>query len=303
MDENLLGRILMDIKEEYPKEDSRVSPKYASVIIQKILEQYYAIVPKNMLIILRNELLSLEKKSLKGITAREFFESTLSIINRIGLPNMSRESDKNLIRLERQINDLRSIVTSPNTVERRIADLQDQIEDLKEDRERVASAEKQEDMLQKFLQSEKKAFIIMPFSRDFDNVWVGAIKSACMDTHYAPLRADEINLSSLITDDIEKYTLQSDVVIVDLTGNNPNVMFELGWSLAKNKKPIVICQGDHANKVAFDVRSIRFIPYENSWLGIEALKKKLKEFITTTEKHTKEQPKKKAVKKKTINTA
>lgn len=149
--------------------------------------------------------------------------------------------------------------------------------------ERLLS-DKQEDMLQKFLSSPKKAFIIMPFQRDFDNVWFGGIKPACTECHYAPLRVDEVNLSSLITDDIERYSNMADVVVVDLTGNNPNVMFDLGWSLAKNKKPIVICQGDHSSKVAFDVRGIRHISYENSWLGVETLKKKMKDFIVTTEK-------------------
>ena len=135
-----------------------------------------------------------------------------------------------------------------------------------------------------FLAADKRAFIIMPFHRDFDNVRLGAIKLACSESHYAPLRVDEINLSSLITDDIEQYSSVADVVIVDLTGNNPNVMFEFGWSLAKNKKPIVICQGEYSSKVAFDVRGIRHISYENSWLGVEALKKKLKDFISSTDK-------------------
>jgi hypothetical protein len=155
--------------------------------------------------------------------------------------------------------------------------------------------DKQEDMLQKFLAAEKKAFIIMPFQRDFDNVWLGGIKPACAETHYAPLRVDEVNLSSLITDDIERYSNMADVVIVDLTGNNPNVMFELGWALAKNKKPIVICQGEHASKVAFDVQGIRHIAYENSWLGVESLKQKLKDFVAATEKHS---PRKVAKKKR-----
>ena len=88
-----------------------------------------------------------------------------------------------------------------------------------------------------------------------------------------------------MTDDIERYSNMASVVVVDLTGNNPNVMFECGWALAKNKKPIVICQGDHTSKVAFDVRGIRHISYENSWLGVESLKKKLKDFIAATDRH------------------
>jgi len=76
---------------------------------------------------------------------------------------------------------------------------------------------------------------------------------------------------------------------------NPNVMFELGWSLAKNKRPIVICQGEHSSKVAFDVRGIRHISYENTWMGVEALKKKIKDFIATTDRQTVSKKNKKVV--------
>lgn len=56
--------------------------------------------------------------------------------------------------------------------------------------------------------------------------------------------------------------------------------------MAKNKRPIVICQGGPSRKVAFDVRGIRHITYENTWRGVEALKKKLKTFITATDQQS-----------------
>jgi hypothetical protein len=197
-----------------------------------------------------------------------------------------RNQEPNLFRMESQLNELRNMVRNPPDMESRLIELQSQMDDIRKGVEQVQSSviEKQEDMLQKFMSAEKKAFIIMPFQRDFENVWIGAIKPACAECHYASLRVDEINLSSLITDDIEKYSNLASVVVVDLTGNNPNVMFELGWALAKEKKPIVICQGEHVNNMAFDVRGIRHISYENSWLGIEGLKKKIKDFISNTDK-------------------
>ncbi|MGO9405070.1 MAG: hypothetical protein ACLPVW_16530 [Terriglobales bacterium] len=208
----------------------------------------------------------------------------------------SRDSERAIGRLERQLRDLRTLVTSPTDIERRFGTLQEQLETLREEiaDSQPIGTEKQEDALQKFLDAKKRAFIIMPFQRDFENVWLGGIKPACTESHCAALRVDEVNLSSLITADIEKYSSMSDVVVVDITGNNPNVMFELGWSLAKDKKPIVICQGEHTGKVAFDVRGIRHISYENSWLGVEQLKRKLKEFIAATE----QQGGKKTAKKK-----
>ena len=92
----------------------------------------------------------------------------------------------------------------------------------------------------------------MPFAQNFNDVWLGGIKPACTDCRYAPLRVDEISLSSLITEDIQSYMRMANVVIADITGNNPNVMFELGWALAKGKKPIVICQEEQTSKIPFD---------------------------------------------------
>ncbi len=87
-------------------------------------------------------------------------------------------------------------------------------------------------------------------------------------------------------------------MIADITGNNPNVMFELGWALALGKMPIVIRNEDNPNKVPFDVKDIRFISYTNSWGGIEDLRKSICNFLRSTSKtlrevSTQEKPQKK----------
>jgi len=76
----------------------------------------------------------------------------------------------------------------------------------------------------------------------------------------------------------------ADVVVADITKGNPNVMFELGWSLAKGKKPIVIRQENDPETVPFDVHGMRYIPYTNSWSGIETLYMKICKFIKSTSK-------------------
>jgi hypothetical protein len=238
----------------------------------------------------------LENSIHRGIEKDYFLLLISELFNEFKDDNVFNESLA-IIKLDKQIRNLKNQLNSSGNFESQLNEIKEQIEDLKtqNDEKNTQLIEKQEDILQKFLKADKKAFIIMPFQKEFDNVWFGAIKPACKDEKYASLRVDEVNLSSLITDDIEKYSTMADVVIVDLTGNNANVMFELGFALAKDKKPIVICQGEHTNKISFDVRGIRHISYENSWLGIEELKKKIKEYISATDK----QIKKKAIRKKT----
>lgn len=276
--------ILRRIEDSYPKTSEKVALSFAREILGTLEHRS----PPSERRRITPMLTGIWHSVRRGMKAIEFHNALESVLIRGDSGTMLHTPDSAISRLERQLRDLRTMVTSPSDIEKKFKDLQDQVEGIREDMEgdRSPMADKQEDMLQKFLAADKKAFIIMPFQRDFDDVWFGGIKPACLECHYAPLRVDEVNLSSLITDDIERYSNMADVAVVDLTGNNPNVMFELGWSLAKNKKPIVICQGEHTSKVAFDVRGIRHISYENSWLGIEALKKKLKDFITTTEKQT-----------------
>lgn len=144
--------------------------------------------------------------------------------------------------------------------------------------------EESKDELVKYKHAEKKAFIIMPFESSFSDVWEGAIRRACKETQYEPLRVDTIKLSSFITEDIKQNLKDADVVIVDVSNNNPNVMFELGWALATRKKVIVLCQSEFKDKVPFDIKDIRRLHYELSWAGIESLKEELKEYIGETEK-------------------
>ena len=62
-------------------------------------------------------------------------------------------------------------------------------------------------------------------------------------------------------DDVKKQIRNSDLVLVDLTGRNPNVYYEAGLADAWGRKWIVLAQS--AEDVTFDMRQIRFIRYEN----------------------------------------
>jgi nucleoside 2-deoxyribosyltransferase len=133
----------------------------------------------------------------------------------------------------------------------------------------------------------------MPFSPIFDDVWTGGIKRACDKEKMGCIRVDKVELSTWISDDIKKYLDMADIVITDITGNNPNVMFELGWALAKDKKQIVIRDKNDPNKVPFDVKDIRHIAYTNSWSGIENLYDDICSFIKSTSETLEEKPAKK----------
>jgi len=156
----------------------------------------------------------------------------------------------------------------------------------------VANRDKQENAVKKFIASKNPVFVIMPFDQEFNDVWTGGIRRACDDCGFASLRVDQVSLSSWITDDVEEYIQKSKTVISDVTNNNSNVMFELGYAMAKEKDPIIISQHRESEKVPFDIAGIRRLEYHNTWQGIEILARKLKEYLqATSELQTKRESK------------
>lgn len=120
-------------------------------------------------------------------------------------------------------------------------------------------------------------FVIMPFKPEFNDVWKGGILRAAKAESFTAIRVDMINRSTNITDDIVESVDKCRLAIVDVTGNNPNVMFELGYAVARAKPNIIISQS--VDYLPFDIRNIRTIVYANTWSGIEELKAKIEEFL------------------------
>lgn len=178
--------------------------------------------------------------------------------------------------------------------QRQVRELQAEVEELRKQLQAEQPEEPEEiideheDAVKKFKASKNRVFVIMPFSPDFDDVWKGGIERACAENGFASLRVDQVSLSSWITDDVEDFVKMSTTVIADVTGSNPNVMFELGYALAEGKDPIIICQPTDSDKIPFDIAGIRHITYEDSWKGIEQLAKELKKYLLTTRSKQKE---------------
>lgn len=244
------------------------------------------------------------ERCFERLSARTTLSEAKDIL--IEIVSLLSYADRHIVEgsLERRMKELEHELTrlrSQPALERKVAKLEKDLRKL-----RLASAisyegneKEQEDMLKKYKSAEKKVFVIMPFAPVFDDVWRGAIKRACNTEGFGCLRVDEVSLSTWITEDIEKYIEMADVVIADITANNPNVMFELGWALAKAKKPIVIRQQNDPNKVPFDVQGIRYISYVNSWSGIERLFTDICKFIRSTSETLSEEPTEKKKRKKT----
>ena len=118
--------------------------------------------------------------------------------------------------------------------------------------------------------------VMMPFEERFDPVYE-TIKSACASQRFETLRVDEIYGPTRIMDDVFSTIAQSRLVICDLTGRNPNVLYETGIAHALNREVIMVVQNNQ--DVPFDLGQRRYIPYLPNKEGLQELKEKLVAFI------------------------
>lgn len=114
--------------------------------------------------------------------------------------------------------------------------------------------------------------VMMPFRREFDGVFA-AIKEACETVMMRGLRADDIWENSTFIQDIFSLIYRAQIVVVDFTGKNPNVMYETGiaHTLGKNLVPITQSIED----IPSDMNHHKALKYLGNAEGLAGLKTQL----------------------------
>lgn len=103
-------------------------------------------------------------------------------------------------------------------------------------------------------------FVVMPFHALFELEYERVIRPAIEEAGLECIRGDEIYTEQSIVQDIWKSIRQARVIVAELSGRNPNVMYETGLAHAIGK-PIIMLTRDQ-NDVPFDLRSLRYIYYD-----------------------------------------
>ena len=118
---------------------------------------------------------------------------------------------------------------------------------------------------------EKICFVISPIGSEgtdirnrYDQVLKYAITPAVEKCGFEVIRADSISKSGNITTQIIEHLIQDDMVVADLTDNNPNVFYELAIRHCF-KKPYVQIK-DNNTKIPFDISNLRTINFDYRYI-------------------------------------
>lgn len=107
-------------------------------------------------------------------------------------------------------------------------------------------------------------------------VFEKVIMPACEANSVEPIRADQIAQAGEINEQIFKHLRTADVVIADLSGGNPNVMYELGLRHTINKLTIQIGE---FGQLPFDFAAVRTIQFSRSDRGLIDARKALEKAL------------------------
>lgn len=136
----------------------------------------------------------------------------------------------------------------------------------------------------------KKCFIISPIGEEGSEIRKNAdealryvIEPACVAKGYEPIRADKISDTGMITQSIIEHILKDDIAIIDITGCNANVFYELAIRHSYGLPAIQITRDD-ASLIPFDVHNVRTIQYDLTASGADKAKQTLEAAIESIEK-------------------
>jgi nucleoside 2-deoxyribosyltransferase len=124
-------------------------------------------------------------------------------------------------------------------------------------------------------------FVMQPFEskydKRFDDIYKPAIESAGLEAY----RVDRDRSVEVLIDAIEERIRDAAICLADITTDNPNVWYELGYAFAASRPVVMVCSSERAAKYPFDIQHRTIIPYSvDSTRDFEELKRSITQTIT-----------------------
>lgn len=135
----------------------------------------------------------------------------------------------------------------------------------------------------------KRCFLVTPIGdeaspirRAADGLINAVLRPMLTDLGYETYVAHEIAAPGSITAQVLHHVLEDDLVVANLTGLNPNVMYELAVRHCVGKPAVVVAQED--THLPFDILGERTVFYTDDMFGTVDLKPKLTAAIESAAK-------------------
>lgn len=121
-----------------------------------------------------------------------------------------------------------------------------------------------------------RCFLLMPFDPSFDGIYQ-RVSVALEERKFTVMRADSMFVNRAVLTTIVQGILTSHFIIAELTGNNPNVLYELGLAHSFRDGPNVILITQNKEDVPFNLRHLRIMDYDPS--NMDSFLAKLTEYL------------------------
>lgn len=105
-------------------------------------------------------------------------------------------------------------------------------------------------------------FVIQPFDGDvYDKRYSEVFFPGITEAGLEPYRVDRDPGVSVPINDIEAGIRDAQICFAEITTDNPNVWFELGFAIAAEKEVVLVCSEDRKSAFPFDVQHRSIIKY------------------------------------------
>jgi len=126
--------------------------------------------------------------------------------------------------------------------------------------------------------SAPECFVVMQFTDEFNTLYEEVIRPACESFGFRVIRADDSYTSGLIIEDITRSIREASIVIADITPDNPNVFYEVGYAHGIGK-PTILLSDRKRERLPFDVSGFRTLFYDNTIGGKRVVEEKLRKHL------------------------
>ncbi|MFC5401464.1 hypothetical protein [Cohnella soli] len=128
-----------------------------------------------------------------------------------------------------------------------------------------------------------KVAVLIPFQKEFSEMYSNYLVPEINKYGFEVNKGDDFYDSNVIIEDIWRLINESNIVVADLTGKNPNVFYEVGIAHTLGKHVVLLSQ--NSEDIPFDLRHLRNITYSlSSVADIELFKKNIGRVFQEIEK-------------------